>query len=151
MSIVLGLDAKLYRNTGTHGSPVFNEIPNTKDVTLALEKNTADVTTRGNNGWRAMVGVLKDGSVDFQMIWDTGDLDFGAVRDAFLNNTTIEFAIMSGVITATTSEGLLATFAVIKFTRNEPLEEALTVDVSIKPTYAPTTPPQWIVGSGAYT
>jgi hypothetical protein len=38
----------------------------------------ADVTTRGNAGWRATVATLKDGSIEFEMVWDTGDADFGA-------------------------------------------------------------------------
>jgi len=35
-SVVLGLNAKLYRNTGTQQSPTWTEIANVKDVTLNL-------------------------------------------------------------------------------------------------------------------
>ncbi len=41
---------------------------------------------RANNGWRATVGTLKDASLEFEMVWDTVDTDFTAIRDAFLNN-----------------------------------------------------------------
>jgi hypothetical protein len=73
MAVKLGLDAKLYRNTGTYAAPVWNEIKNVKDVTLNLEAGEADVTTRGNNGWRATVATLKDGSIEFEMVWDSAD------------------------------------------------------------------------------
>ena len=79
MSVKLGLDAKLYRNTGTFASPAWNEVINVKDLTLNLEAGEADVTTRGNNGWRATVATLKDGSIEFEMVWDTADADFAKI------------------------------------------------------------------------
>jgi len=145
MATRLGMDAKLYRNTGTYALPVWVEVSNVKDVTLNLEKGEADVTTRANAGWRATVGTLKDASIEFQMVWDTVDAGFDAIRQAFFNNTPLEFAVMDGDITDPDSEGLRATFDVFNFTRNEALEEAILVDVSIKPTYADNAP-EWITG-----
>jgi hypothetical protein len=143
MSVKLGLDAKLFRNTGTHPAPVWNEIENVKDVTLNLEAGEADVTTRGNAGWRATVATLKDGSIEFEMVWDTEDDDFTAIRDAFLNHTAVEFAVMDGDIATTGSQGLRAACAITNFSRNEPLEEAITVSVTVKPTYS-ENPPEWM-------
>ena len=145
MATRLGMDAKLYRNTGTYAAPAWQEIGNVKDVTLNLEKGEADVTTRANNGWRATVGTLKDASIEFQMVWDTLDSGFDAIRQAFFNNASIEFAVMDGAISDPDSEGLRATFDIFNFTRNEALEEAIMVDVSIKPTYAENAP-EWITG-----
>ena len=144
MAVKLGLDAKLYRNTGSHGSPTWNEVENVRDVTLNLEAGEADVTTRGNAGWRATVATLKDASVEFDMVWDTADDDFAAFRDAFLNHTAVEVAVMDGDVAAAGSQGLRATCAVTNFSRNEPLEEAVTVSVTIKPTFA-ADPPSWLV------
>ena len=115
-------------------------------MTLNLETGEADVSTRGNNGWRATVGTLKDASLEFEMVWDTADSDFGAVRDAFLNNNTVEFAVMDGLITgagSSGSQGLRATFRIASFSRNEALEEAITVSVTAKPTYS-ANPPSWM-------
>ena len=80
MAIRLGLNAKLYRNTGSYASPTWDEIGNVKDVTLNLESAEADVTVRANNGWRATVPTLKEASVEFEMVWDTEDDDFTAIR-----------------------------------------------------------------------
>jgi hypothetical protein len=147
MAVKLGLDAKLYRNTGTHAAPTWNEIVNVRDVTLSLEAGEADVTTRGNNGWRATVATLKDASVEFDMVWDTEDTDFAAIRDAFLNRTAIQFAVMDGDIATAGSQGLKAYCAITAFSRNEALEEAITVSVTIKPTYrtVPAEAPSWLV------
>ena len=149
--IRLGLHAKLYRNTGSYVSPSWNEVSNVKDLTLNLESGEADVTTRGNAGWRATVGTLKDASVEFQMLWDAADEDFTAVQNAFLTNLPIECAIMSGPMNDSESKGLRAFFAVLKFTRSEALEEAIQAEVTMKPTVegSPPIPPQWISGSGS--
>jgi hypothetical protein len=101
------------------------------------------VTTRGNNGWQATVATLKDGSIEFEMVWDSADDDFTSIRDAFLNKTAIEMAVMDGPMTSPGSQGLRASFTVTSFSRNEPLEEAITVSVTAKPTYS-TNPPSWM-------
>jgi hypothetical protein len=68
MAIKLGMDAKAYY--GEAGATATTELTNIKDLTLNLETGQADVTTRGNQGWRATIATLKDGSVEFEMIWD---------------------------------------------------------------------------------
>ncbi len=146
----LGLKAKLYRNTGTYGSPTWNEVKNVKDVTLTVEKGEADVTTRGNDGWRALIGTLKSASIEFQMVWDTADDDHIAFHTAFFADSSVEFAIMDGKMVADSggeaSQGLRATCSIFNFSRKEELENAIMTDVSIKPTYA-TNAPTWLTGT----
>lgn len=137
MGIRLGMEAKLYH--GAAGATAATEMPNVKDVTLNLEKGEADVTTRGNQGWRATVGTLKDGSVEFEMVWDSSDSGFAAIKNAYFANTAIALLILD----AEDGEGLDADFSVTNFSRNEPLEEAITVSVTVKPTYS-TRAPAWV-------
>lgn len=139
----LGSEAKLYRNAGTYESPDWQEIANCRDLTLNNEKGEADVTTRANNGWKATLSALKDGSVEFEMVWDTEDEDFTTIQEAYFDNSDIEFAIMDGDIDVAGAQGLRATMQIFNFTRNEPLEEAMTVSVTAKPTYA-DNPPEWL-------
>lgn len=143
MGIKLGMEAKLYRNTGTYAAPTWVELTNVKDLTLNLEAGEADVTTRGNAGWRATVATLKDGSIEFEMVWDTTDTNFTAIQDAFFNNTDIEFAVMDGDVASSGSQGLRATMSITNFSRSEALEEALMVSVNAKPTYA-VNAPEWM-------
>ena len=143
MSVKLGLDAKLFRNTGTYAAPTWNEMKNVRDLTLNLEAGEADVTTRGNNGWRATIATLKDGSIEFEMVWDSADDDFTAICTAFLGKTAVEMAVLDGGVLAAGSQGLRASFSITKFSRNEPLEEAITVSVTAKPTYS-DHPPEWM-------
>lgn len=144
MAIRLGMDAKLYYKVGgVGGSGSWQELVNVKDVTLNLETGEADVTTRGNAGWRATVATLKEGSIEFEMVWDTGDAGFTAIKNAYFANAKIGFAVMDGDITVSGSQGLQADFSITNFSRKEALEEALTVSVTAKPTYS-TTAPQWV-------
>lgn len=147
MAFKLGLNAKLYRDSGT----AWDEVTNVKDLTLTLEKGEADVSTRGNNGWKASIAALKDASVEFNMVYDLADTDMVAIRDSFLNNTAVRFCIMDGAIdaAAAASQGLKATFMVNSFKIPQNLEEAIMVEVSMKPTYAAVAP-AWASSPVAY-
>jgi hypothetical protein len=142
MTAKLGLDGRLYRNTGTNAAPIWNEVRNVRDLTLSLEAGEASVTTRANDGWEAVLASLKKASIEFQMVWDPEDTDVGIFRDAFLNRTTVECAVMDGDIMAAGNQGLRATMAVLKFARSEALEEGMLIDITIKPAYS-TTAPTW--------
>ena len=139
-TFLLWMNAKVYQ--GAAGGELANltEMANVKDVTLTLEAGEADVTTRANSGWKASKATLKDGSVEFDMMWDTSDEGFSAIQAAFFGNSNIELAIMDGDIETEGAEGLRATCSVTKFDRKEPLEEAMTVSVTVKPTYAAHAP-----------
>jgi len=135
------MEAKVYRNTGTWATPTWVEITNVRDVTLNLETGEADVTTRANAGWRATVGTLKEASVEFEMVWDTADAGFTAIKNAFFNNAVIGLQVLDG----TSGQGLQADFSITNFSRSEALEEAITVSVTAKVTYSATAP-SWIGG-----
>jgi predicted secreted protein len=142
MAVKLGKDAKLYRAPSLAGSPTWTEVPNVRDLTLNLETGEADVTTRGNGGWRATVATLKDASIEFEMVWDTADANFTAIRNAFISNASLAVAVADGELEVETTQGFAANVMVTNFTRNESLEEAITVSVSMKPTYS-TNAPAW--------
>jgi hypothetical protein len=149
MSVKFGMDAKLYYcAAGIGGTPTWTELTNVKNVTLNLQKGEADVTTRGNNGWKATAGTLKEGSIEFEMVWDTTDTGFTAIQQAYFQNSKIGIAAMDGGITTAGSQGLWADCQITDFSREEPLEEALSVKVTAKPTYS-TNPPIWKTVSGS--
>lgn len=139
MAIKLGMEAKLYYKVGGQGGAgSWVELTNVKDVTLSLEAGEADVTTRANNGWRATVATLKEATVEWEMVWDTADTGFGAIKDAFLGNDVIGLQVLDDATGS--GEGLQADFMITNFSRNEALEEAITVSVSAKVTYSASAP-----------
>jgi hypothetical protein len=142
MSIRLGMEAVLnFKTGGQGGAGSWNELANVRDVTLSLETGEADVTTRANSGWRATVATLKEASVEFEMVWDSTDTGFTAIKNAYINNGVIGLQVLDGP----SGEGLQADFMITAFSRSESLEEAITVSVTAKVTYS-ATPPSWIGG-----
>ena len=135
MAIVLGLNAKLLR--GTAGSTAATEVKNVKDLTLNLESGEADVTTRATGGWRASAATLKEASLEFGILYDTEDADFQAFQEAYFSNTPLSLFITDGA-----SGGLDADWSITAFTVEQPLEEAVSVSITAKPT-ASTRAPAW--------
>ncbi len=80
---VLGMNAGLYQGAAGSTSPsTMSEVDNVRDVTLSMEAGEADITTRGNNGWRATAPTLRECTVEFQMVWKPGDTGF--TREMYL-------------------------------------------------------------------
>lgn len=136
----IGLECKAYRNTGTYASPTWVECVNVKDVTLNLEKGEADISRRGSGGWKDRKGTLKDASVDLGLIWVAAATDCLAFRDGFMSGTPIEMAFASGDITEPGTEYFRCLYEVFKFTREEPLEDAVTHTTTLKKTYSANAP-----------
>ena len=146
MASVLGLDCKAYRNTGLYGSPTWNEVPNIRDLTIPMEKTKADVSSR-NSKYRMSRGTLRDINITFSMVWDNADADFTALRDAWLNDTSIDMVFLDGAVGTAGSQGPRAYYEVIKFERTENLEEAAMVNVELAPTHNLTNPPTWFTAA----
>lgn len=141
VNFTLGMNAELYRAaavlTGQLPADVvgasWTEITNCKDVTFSGETAEADVTTRANAGWRATAATLKDGSVEFVMQQKDTDAALTAIRTAWLAGTEIALAVMDRAITTVGCQGFVSNFTVTNFSRAEPLEEAITYNVTCKP------------------
>lgn len=116
MAIILGKDC-----VATLGSATLGNI---KDVTINLEKGESDATVRATGGWRATIGTLKNASVDFQMNYDDSDAQVTTLESAFMNDTPVQMSFAAGTSTFS------AWFSITNFTRNEGLEDIVTVDVT---------------------
>lgn len=140
MDFLLGMNAKLYagakltsiQGTETPVSWTPGVVDNVKDVTLSLEAGEADVTTRGNSGWRATAPTLKEATLEFEMQWLPGDAAFTLIRNAFLDSDVVALAPLTDAVDQSDAEGLVGNWAITNFSRNEALEEAITVSVTAK-------------------
>ena len=132
---ILGLNCVLYR--GEAGQTASTEMTNVKDVEMNLTTGEADITTRAANGWRAYAATLKEASLTFQMNYEADDTDLKAIQTAFMNNSAIAFLVGDDK-----GNGLDADFVITEFNIPQPLEEAVTVSVTAKPTLS-TRAPAW--------
>jgi len=139
---ILGLSCKMYRNTGTWASPTWSEITIAKDVTFSLEKGKADGSRRGVT-WRQSIGTLKDAEISMELVHETGDSNFTALRSAFLNGTIVEILVLDGSVATSGSEGLRAEMEVFSFSRAEPLEDVVMDSVTLAPSAQASNDPVW--------
>lgn len=137
MGLRIGLDAKLYY--GTAGSSATGVIDGVNEVTLNLEKGEAAFNSRAS-AWEIIRAGLKKGSIEFKIPNNTAHAAvITALAAAFINDTPLAFKVLDAV----GGNGLDADFEVLKFNRSEPLEDAQTYDVSVKPTYV-SRYPAWV-------
>ena len=130
---VLGMNAGLYQGAAGSTTPSsMSEVDNVRDVTLSMEAGEADITTRGNSGWRATAPTLRECTVEFQMVWKPGDTVFEAIKTAFLTAGNVALAVLDQKVGITGAQGPLGDFSITNFSRNEALEEAIVADVTAK-------------------
>ncbi len=139
MDFLLGMNAALYYGASIEGEgptlpSTLTLVGNVKDLSLTMEAGEADVTTRGNSGWRATAPTLREATLEFQMQWKPGDAAFTAIKNAYLTNATVALAALTEKHDATESqaEGPVGNWSITNFSRQEPLEEAIVVDVTAK-------------------
>jgi hypothetical protein len=132
MAYVLGMNCKAYYGTAEAELAAMTELTNVKDVTIDFSTGEADITIRGNDGWRATASTLREATATFQMQWDPADAGFTAIQAAWLGSTGVELAFLTGGSTTAGSQGPKATYVITNFSRNEALEEAVMVDVTAK-------------------
>lgn len=136
----LGLDAKAYH--GTAGTTADQEMENIREVTLNVERGEADASVRGGQGWRSTVPVLRDGTAEFVMLFDPADTAFQEIQAAFFQQNQ-PIALM--FLHAENGDGLDADWHIFNFSRPEPLEDVLVVNVTAK-VYTGERVPVWVEG-----
>jgi hypothetical protein len=140
----LGLNAVCYfKTTGVDGAGEWQPITAIKDLSLNIETGEADITTRGANGWRLKIATLAEAGIEGELLWDSADASFNALKNAFFGKRLIGILALDGPITEVGNEGLRCDASVLSFTRDESLEEALSVKFKLAPSLS-TTPPHWV-------
>ena len=129
---VLGMNCKLFAGVAELALASLDEITNVKDLSVNLESDEADVTTRANSGWHATAATLKSATMDFEMVWKPGDTGFDLIQAAYLASTNISAAALTGALSTANSDGPYGDWSVTNFSRSEPLGEAATVSVTLK-------------------
>lgn len=124
----LGIKAKMfYGEAGTSGVPT-TELSNVTNVTVTLDAGEADVTTRSNDGFRAIIGGLKECYIEYEMLYLPNDPGFRAIQKAWLDSDQIHLAALTGP----NGEGPVGDFSITGFSRSEQLEEAIRYSVTAK-------------------
>ncbi len=130
---MLGLSAKLYRNTGTYGTPTWTLVNNVTDLTGNDSMEEADASTRGDGGFAASEPTLRALELSFGMINKPADTDVAAFLAAYIARTSLDIAVMDGLMATVGSKGVRARYKIHQFPRAQELRGVQTFDVMLKP------------------
>lgn len=133
MTKKIGLDCNLYYNSGTYGSPSWAAVDAVRESSLEIVKGEADATSRGGNGWREILGTLKDATLNVTFVKDSSDTNYVALETAFRNGTKIEIAVADGEDGSGTN-WFTAKWDIMSWNESQPLEDAITVEATFRPT-----------------
>jgi len=106
---------------------VGGEITEVRDVKLNVKGDEADDTTRNNNGWKSSVTGLLAWKATFTLVKKDSDLaTYNRLETACFNKT-----LVAVTITDAFGNSFSGNAAILDFSRNEPLNDVVTVDVEL--------------------
>ena len=127
-----GHTMRLYRNTGTHPTPVWNHVNEIGDLTISdLSRILAQLKRRANGFTKNLPSLIDSIAVEFRLHWGLGKTQYDGIRNDFFNATVREWAIMNGAIETSGNQGLTAPFIVEQFPWEQPLENVSGHDVRL--------------------
>ena len=141
---IAGIDGEFNLNSATWATPTWAEVTVIGDITTTLDKSTSDVKSRASV-WVKKLSTTRTGTVEIVVPYDGANADFASLRDAFLNDTTVDAAVMDGDITVSGNQGLRAEFEVTKMERGEQLEDTVTVTFTLEPSGKSANEPLWFI------
>lgn len=138
-----GLDGVVHRNTGPWVTPVYVALDIVKDVAIGIDRDEMDSDDRGTE-WTGFMHGNKKADVELTITYLTTDVGYEELRDAFLNNTIIELAIMDDAIAQSGAEGLRAEFVISAWGREEPKDGEMVNKITLKPAAKAANTPVWL-------
>lgn len=130
--VVMGADCKLYRNSGTYGSPTWRDQDLVSGVNVPSSYGEANVTTRASKRKRYHP-TLEETAIEIETLLIEDDTDFLALRDAYINKTALDLLITSGVRTETGHLYVRDAYKVFQMNDGEPLEDKAVINWVLKP------------------
>lgn len=120
------------------------EIDNIMDLSLEVESEFVDATTRGeaSTGFRSEIAVLRNGRITFDARWLPGDTVFDALVDAWENSGEFTMIALDQSKATMGAQGLASNFSV-SFSKSEALQDvqkvSVTLSISSKPEWYTVT------------
>lgn len=135
---VIGKDCQLvYDEIADWASPTWVPVDNAVDVSQpGITKTSIDLPSRGSGGWNPKGAGLKSMDLSFGYLYHAGtDPVFAALKDSFLNDTVLAFAVLDGPgdgIEGRTVQGFKFPGIVMEFPLSEELEDGRRVEMKVE-------------------
>lgn len=110
-----------------------NQLTLAKEVTVELAGSEADVTTRASGGIKRSVLALKELTVSGTCIYSPDDTAVQALLSAWENGTALSVTVSDPTLSYS------GKWIVTSLSQGQPLEDAVTLDFTLKPTTEAST------------
>jgi len=126
---LLGLDAIIYRNTGSFLSPQWQEVPETRNQAIDESMHEADTTNRGSRGVRTQEPTTRSLAVQFEI--KNGCENAKVFQAVFSDRKEIDLAILDDEIGSKNPVGIRARFKVFECTKEQSITEAQWIKIKL--------------------
>jgi hypothetical protein len=150
MSMKLGIDSKLYRNTGNYNTPTWTSIDAVRDFTQNVAYDTVEAPSRESrvkSMAKTLVDISGSGSVK---VSDT-DAGYIALWDALISSTTeLDILVLNGDSTTNGARGFRYDAIVTQGNEDQAITNALYMDFEVHPSaFATNAMKSAVVAAGA--
>jgi len=142
MTRPLGTDLTICRNTSSPASwsaPAWTKVRGLHDIKLDISPGAMIKSSDRGSGFDTEIPARLKIAVDGNMLWNHGDGQ-KAIRDAFVNQTPIELAVLFGT-PATGKKGVHIEWAVTQFNADFPLNDGQKIAFKLQPSALYTNAP----------
>lgn len=129
----LGIDAKVYRNTATYGTPTWTEINLVRDVQVTPNWNRSDSSSRASK-------VMSEVKTQLQLAFTLSvkvsltDAGYTALMDSFVSSTgVLDLLILNGTTTTNGVEGWRFDAGVFTASEDQSIGGTLYRDFEVAP------------------
>jgi hypothetical protein len=139
-----GIGCKMYRNTGSYGTPTWTEIGHVRDVSAGAPWDLVDASIRA-----ARVKVYAATQVDFAIsaVVRKNDADAGyqALRAAADEGTALDLLVLDGAVTNEGARGFRAHFIPSLTGQDQAIGAVVYDTFDLKPSYSVDGNPKYAV------
>lgn len=129
---MLGIKCKCYRNAGTWGTPVWDEIKNISDFQIDPKWAFGEAKIRATRVSMVAPTTLTC-AVTGKMLKDPSDADFTALNTAFQTASAIDFLILDGPKDLAGAEGVRGYFYLEGWTESQGTGDIVYKDFGLSP------------------
>lgn len=144
----VAVKAKLYRNSGTYGSPTWAALDLVKDVSTGSPWDMVDASVRGSRV-KLYAPTQIDFAINMTMRIDYADTGYQAIRAAAVSAAALDLLVLDGAITEEGAQGFRADFHVSLTAQDQAIGNVLYDSFDLKPGVATNYPKAIVVGTAS--
>ena len=128
-----GFSGQLFIGTAGNGASATSELQDARDVTINLNGETFEVSSRRSAPWKEFVSGWREWSVDIGSVHRNDQDTLDTLEAAYTGGTLISVRVIDG-----DGDGYYGDCYVTDFSREEPLSDAMARSITLQGSGAPT-------------